>query len=266
MIESLESRVFLSSAVTAAAATPPAGATIVTKAMVTKAATQARVGTITTVSAQAGVLGQAITFTATVRGPASAASPTGQVEFTRRGHVIAVADLSPATSTSARFAASSATFTIPAGGGSYAYYLGPNRVGAIYVPDVTFKASLSTAVFFVKSPAFTREGLLKLATVDGGGGTGITTGQTANVFYTGFRLGDGVIFDWSEKDGGTPLSYTVGNGQVVAGFDQGTVGMSAGETRVLIIPPSLGYGQTAQGTSIPAGATLVFIITMVSFS
>ena len=260
MIESLESRTFLSAVQGSLAPAPEAGS-----AIVAKAATQARVPTSTVVQAQAGLLGQQITFTATVRAAASAGSPTGQVEFTRRGRVIAVADLSPATSTSSRFAESTATFTIPAGGGSYGYYVGANAVGAVYVSDGAFRTSRGAAAFFIKWPQFTRQGRLKLATVDGGGGAAITTGQTANVLYTGFLLSDGTVFDWSDKNGGTPLTYTLGSGQVVSGFDQGTVGMSVGETRVLIIPPGQGYGTAAQG-KIPAGATLVFILTLTAIS
>lgn len=261
MIESLESRTFLSSVPLTVAPAPQEARA----AIVAKAATQAQAGTITTVQAQAGLLGQAVTFTATVRAAASAGSPTGQVEFTQRGRVIGEATLSPATSTSSRFAESTATFTFPAGGGSYDYYVGRNAVGAVYVPDAAFRASRGSAGFFVKSPTYTRQGRLKLATVVPGTGAAIANGQTASVLYTGHLLSDGTIFDWSAKNGGTPLTYTVGNGDVVAGFDQGTVGMTVGETRVLIIPPGLGYGQSAQG-SIPAGATLVFVLTLTAIS
>lgn len=70
-------------------------------------------------------------------------------------------------------------------------------------------------------------------------------------------LEDGTEFD-SSIPRGQPLSFTVGAGQVIKGWDQGLLGMCVGEKRRLVIPPELGYGSTGAGAKIPPGATLIF--------
>ena len=71
----------------------------------------------------------------------------------------------------------------------------------------------------------------------------MTTAQIGNrvrVHYTG-RLDDGEVFDSSE--GGTPLSFTIGNGQVIPGFENGVIGMAAGDTKTVHIPCADAYGE-----------------------
>ena len=71
----------------------------------------------------------------------------------------------------------------------------------------------------------------------------MTTAQTGNkvrVHYTG-RLDDGQVFDSSE--GGTPLAFTIGSGQVIPGFETGVLGMSPGDTRTVNIPCADAYGE-----------------------
>jgi FKBP-type peptidyl-prolyl cis-trans isomerase FkpA len=96
-------------------------------------------------------------------------------------------------------------------------------------------------------------------------GTGATAvnGNVLTVHYTGW------FYDASRPDhrgpqfessvGGTPLMFTVGAGQVIAGWDRGVPGMNVGGLRRLVIPPSLAYGGSRNGP-IPPNATLIFDI------
>ncbi len=61
------------------------------------------------------------------------------------------------------------------------------------------------------------------------------------------------------------FQFTLGEGQVIQGWDEGVVGMKVGGRRELIIPPSLGYGSNSPGTGIAPNDTLVFVIDLVSF-
>ncbi len=89
-----------------------------------------------------------------------------------------------------------------------------------------------------------------------GDGAEATDGLTVSVHYTGW-LTDGTKFD-SSKDRGTPFSFRLGAGQVIAGWDQGVQGMKIGGIRKLTIPSEMGYGARAVGGIIPANAVLVF--------
>jgi peptidylprolyl isomerase len=64
-------------------------------------------------------------------------------------------------------------------------------------------------------------------------------GDTVRVHYTG-KLQDGKVFDSSE--GGEPLEFEVGSGQVIAGFDEGVQGMSVGDEKSIEIEPENAYG------------------------
>jgi peptidylprolyl isomerase len=68
----------------------------------------------------------------------------------------------------------------------------------------------------------------------------VKRGDTVSVHYTG-TLDDGTVFDTSE--GGPPLVFKVGSGQVIAGFEDGVLGMEIGETRDITIPPEQAYGE-----------------------
>ncbi len=67
-----------------------------------------------------------------------------------------------------------------------------------------------------------------------------STGDAVRVHYTG-TLADGSEFDSSR--GGDPLSFTVGAGDVIAGFDRAVVGMEVGETKTVTIPAADAYGE-----------------------
>ncbi|KAL9111445.1 MAG: hypothetical protein Q9227_004122 [Pyrenula ochraceoflavens] len=81
-------------------------------------------------------------------------------------------------------------------------------------------------------------------------------GDKISVHYRGTLQKDGTQFDAS-YDRGTPLSFEVGSGRVIKGWDEGLLDMCIGEKRKLTIPPELGYGSRAMGP-IPADSTLVF--------
>ncbi len=90
-------------------------------------------------------------------------------------------------------------------------------------------------------------------------GTGAVAkaGETVTVNYTGWLM-NGKKFD-SSKDRNEPFTFQLGAGQVIPGWDEGVAGMKVGGTRILIIPPSLGYGaQGTPGGPIPPNATLKF--------
>ena len=70
----------------------------------------------------------------------------------------------------------------------------------------------------------------------------IENGDKITVNYTG-KLEDGTIFDSSLNEGRTPLEATLGQGQLIPGFENGLIGMSVGETRTVEIEPENAYGQ-----------------------
>jgi FKBP-type peptidyl-prolyl cis-trans isomerase FkpA len=94
-----------------------------------------------------------------------------------------------------------------------------------------------------------------------GDGATVKSGDTVTVNYTGW-LTDGTKFD-SSIDRGQTSDFTIGAGNVIAGWDEGVVGMKVNGTRLLEIPPSLGYGSTANA-SIPANSTLIFEVQLVA--
>lgn len=86
------------------------------------------------------------------------------------------------------------------------------------------------------------------------------SGQSVSVHYTGWLEDGGKPgrkFD-SSRDRGQPFSFTLGTGQVIAGWDQGVATMHVGGKRTLVILAAQGYGSRGAGGVIPPGATLIF--------
>ena len=93
-----------------------------------------------------------------------------------------------------------------------------------------------------------------------GTGAEAKAGQHVTVHYTGWLYNAGVKgtkFD-SSKDRGDPFDFGLGAGMVIRGWDEGVQGMKVGGTRLLVIPPELGYGARGAGGVIPPNATLLF--------
>ena len=90
-----------------------------------------------------------------------------------------------------------------------------------------------------------------------GNGAVVQSGDTVLVQYTGVLWEGGKVFDssWTKS---TPATFTVPD-QVVPGFAQAVVGQKVGSQVVAIVPPDQGYGDQGSG-SVPAGATLVFVV------
>jgi peptidylprolyl isomerase len=93
-----------------------------------------------------------------------------------------------------------------------------------------------------------------------GTGAEAKTGDKVTVQYVGQLFGGGKEFDTSWKKGRTPFEFTIGQGQVIAGWDQGIPGMKVGGRRVLVIPADLAYGAAGSPPTIPANAPLIFVV------
>ncbi|TKB26687.1 peptidylprolyl isomerase [Desulfopila sp. IMCC35006] len=107
----------------------------------------------------------------------------------------------------------------------------------------------------------TPSGLQYVVVAEGEGETP-KKGAVVTVHYTG-KLLNGQKFD-SSYDRKQPIDFPVGAGQVIKGWDEALLGMKKGEKRVLIIPPSLGYGPSGRGP-IPPNATMIFDVELVNF-
>ena len=87
-------------------------------------------------------------------------------------------------------------------------------------------------------------------------------GRTVDVHYTGW-LTDGTQFD-SSRDGDPPISFGLGRGEVIQGWDEGLQGMRVGGQRTLVIPAQLGYGTRGAGGDIPPNSVLVFKVELMN--
>jgi peptidylprolyl isomerase len=121
------------------------------------------------------------------------------------------------------------------------------------------KVASTTGPIKVSGPGVKTDDGLQYWDIRMGNGQTAKEGSHVRVHYTGW-LSNGKKFD-SSVDTGKPFDFTIGNGEVIRGWEEGVTGMRVGGKRQLLIPPSLGYG--TEGTPdgpIPPNATLVFDI------
>jgi FKBP-type peptidyl-prolyl cis-trans isomerase FkpA len=113
-------------------------------------------------------------------------------------------------------------------------------------------------------PAMADSGITTLQQTDVKPGTGAEArpGMTVRVHYTGWLYDAaapekrGREFDSSKNS--SPFDFRLGAGEVIEGWDKGVAGMKVGGTRMLTIPPAMGYGSRGAGGVIPPNATLLF--------
>ena len=120
--------------------------------------------------------------------------------------------------------------------------------------------------FSANAPAITK--LMKTDTKVGKGAVAVS-GKSVSVHYTGWLYDatrtdhKGAKFD-SSVDHGQAITFPLGGGQVIPGWDKGLVGMKIGGKRTLIIPPDMAYGADGVGGVIPPNATLVFDVELLN--
>jgi peptidylprolyl isomerase len=103
---------------------------------------------------------------------------------------------------------------------------------------------------------------LEYIEVEPGTGAQAEAGKTVSVHYTG-RFQDGRVFD-SSVSRGEPITFPLGEGRVIKGWDEGIALMKVGGKAQLVIPPELAYGERGAGGVIPPNATLTFDVELVS--
>ncbi len=107
---------------------------------------------------------------------------------------------------------------------------------------------------------------LQIVELQPGSGAAAATGDVVVVHYSGWLYekgkpdSKGSLFDSSL--GGTPFTFVLGADEVIPGFEQGVLGLKAGGSRRVTVPPDLGYGASGSG-SIPPNATLIFEVQLV---
>lgn len=154
-----------------------------------------------------------------------------------------------------------ATLTIPSALGygerGYPPIIPQNATLVFDVELIDFVESIAPKPYDVKGKDTlkTASGLQYIMVQKNASGVQAAAGKTVSVHYTGY-LTDGKMFD-SSVERGEPISFGLGQHQVIAGWDEGIALLKTGEKARLIIPYNLAYGEGGQGP-IPPKATLIF--------
>jgi peptidylprolyl isomerase len=130
--------------------------------------------------------------------------------------------------------------------------------------ELVFDIEVLDAVAPVKATPYDVKGKDTLTTASGlkyiivkkGDGAQAAAGKTVDVHYSGYLM-DGKVFD-SSVERGEPISFPLGQGMVIPGWDEGIALMQVGDKIRLIIPSNLAYGASGAGGVIPPNATLIF--------
>ncbi|MBI9116085.1 FKBP-type peptidyl-prolyl cis-trans isomerase [Sanguibacter suaedae] len=130
------------------------------------------------------------------------------------------------------------------------------------MPTVTFDEAGKPSIEL--TPGYAGPEDLVVQVLEEGDGAVVESGQTVSVNYTGWLQSNGEQFD-SSWDRGTPFDTVIGERAVIAGWDEGIVGQKVGSKLLLVIPSDLAYGDAGQ-SSIPGGATLVFVVEILEAS
>jgi len=161
---------------------------------------------------------------------------------------------------------------IPANMAWAQYGLKDDTTGLFRVPPSTAVVyEIEVTAINATPPAQSAQPAFQKIDVTAGTGTVMAaTGNTLTVHYSGYLYDDsvtdkrGLRFDTS-RTVGTPMSVKLGANAVIAGWEQGLLGMKAGGKRTLIIPAEMAYGSTAK-TNIPANSPLIFDVEVTSIT
>jgi FKBP-type peptidyl-prolyl cis-trans isomerase len=142
---------------------------------------------------------------------------------------------------------------------------GQSQVAAVAVVDEN-DTNQQEALYGALAGSLDEKGLVSKLVIDDiivGAGAQAVVGDTVSVHYVG-TLQNGQQFDNSNLRG-EPFSFTLGENRVIAGWEQGVLGMKVGGERILVVPPGMGYGAQTVGP-IPANSTLVFVIELLAIN
>jgi len=139
----------------------------------------------------------------------------------------------------------------------------PNRIPAVTPEPTANNPSPNRQRPTVDIPSGSPPATLQTEDIAVGTGAEARAGQRVSVQYTGVAWSTHREFD-SSWNRGQPFSFTLGQQEVIRGWDQGVAGMRVGGRRKLIIPPAMGYGEHGMGPNIGPNETLVFVVDLVS--